>query len=116
MKTSISEPATLVRQLAQLLRERGIFVLCGKATHAFAIGIDDPARPSLPHSVARLQMRDSFPLRGERQNFFAGRSFSAALSSVASAINRLGFPFSSSRERSRPASDTSSPPYFDLQL
>jgi hypothetical protein len=43
----------------------------------------------------RLEMCDSFPLGGARHPFFPKRSFSAALSSMASASKRLSHVFSS---------------------
>ena len=81
-----------------------------------AIGIDDTARPPFAHPVTGLEMSDSFPLRGGRQNSFARKSFSAAWSSIASARSRFSFAFSLSSSGRRRASDTSSPPYFAFQL
>lgn len=63
-----SLPATLVGQLAQLLAKCGIIVPRGTVAHALAIGIDDTARPPFAHPMAVLEMHDSFPLRGGRQN------------------------------------------------
>ena len=71
MQTAITEPATLVGQLAQLLSELGIIVPCGTVTHALTISIDATARPPFAHPVACPEMSDSFPLGGGRQNFFA---------------------------------------------
>ena len=68
MQTTIAEPATLVGQFAQLLAQTGIIVPCGTVTHALAIGIDDTARPPFAHPVTYLEMGDSFPLGGGRQN------------------------------------------------
>src|SRR5690606_32573654 len=113
METAIAEPPTLGGQLAQLLTKRGIIVPGGTVTHALAIGIDDTARPPLAHPMTGLEMSDSFPLGGGRQNFFARRSFNATLSSIVSASSRLSFAFSLSSSLSRRASETSSPPYFD---
>ena len=44
-----------------------------------------PARPPLAHLESRTQMSDSLPLGSGRHHFFAKRSFSATLSSIASA-------------------------------
>jgi hypothetical protein len=74
MQAAITEPPTLVGQLAQLLTELGIIVLRGTVTHALAIGIYDSARPPFAHPVTGLEMSHSFPLRGGRQNPFARRS------------------------------------------
>ena len=54
------------------------------------------------------------PLRG-RHHFPSTSSLSAALSSSASARRRFSFAFSCSSARSRLASETSRPPYFDFQ-
>jgi len=78
MQTAIAEPPPLVGQVAQLLSELGIIVPRGTVTHAPPIGINDTARPPFAHPVASLEMSNSFPLRGGRQNFFARRSFKAA--------------------------------------
>jgi len=61
-------------------------------------------------------MSDSFPLRGGRYHFFDSRSFSAALSSIASASSFFSFVFSSESCFSRLASETSRPPYLAFQL
>lgn len=116
MQTAIAETAPLVGQIAQLLAQGSVIVLVGTVAHALAISIDDTARPPFAHPVARLQVSDSLPLRGGRQNFFARISFNAAWSSVASARSRLGLAFSLSSSRTRQASDTSSPPYLAFQL
>ena len=57
----------------------------------FAVRAYDPARPPLAHLMARLEMGDGLPLGGERHHFlkaglFESRSFSATLSSIASAL------------------------------
>ena len=61
-------------------------------------------------------MGNRFPLSGRRYHFFARRSFSATLSNIVSASSRFSFAFSSSSDRSRLASETSSPPYLAFQL
>jgi hypothetical protein len=61
-------------------------------------------------------MGDRFPLRAGRHHFFDARSFSTALSSIASARRFFSRPFSSLSARSRLAYETSSPPNFDFQL
>ncbi len=47
---------------------------------------------------------------------FVVRSFSMALSSIASASSFFSLPFSASSAFSRRASDTSKPPYFAFHL
>ena len=57
------------------------------------------------------------PCKGRAgHTFFDRRSFSAALSSIALASSLFSFPFSSSRARSRFASDTSMPPNLAFQF
>jgi hypothetical protein len=50
------------------------------------------------------------------QTFFPSRSFSAALSSIASASGFYSRRFSSSSDFNRRASETSNPPYFAFHL
>src|SRR4051794_1797899 len=59
------------------------------------------ARPPLAHRECLSQMDDSFPLPRGRHHFFLKRSFSAALSSMASASNRFSRVFSSASVFSR---------------
>ena len=61
-------------------------------------------------------MNHSLPLHDGRHHFFELRSFSIALSSMASANNRFSLAFSSSYAFSRRASDTPIPPYFAFHL
>ena len=60
--------------------------------------------------------RKSRPSGDGRQNFFVVRSFSMALSSIASASSFFSFAFSLSSAFGRRASVTSSPPYFAFYL
>jgi hypothetical protein len=59
-----------------------------------------PASP-LAHVEGRGKMRHGFRSGGGRHHFFPKRSFSAALSSMASASIRFSRPFSSSSPFSR---------------
>jgi hypothetical protein len=68
MQATIAEPASLVRQLAQLLAKLGIASPLGAISHALTVGSDHMARPPLAHPVTILEMINSFPLRGGRQN------------------------------------------------
>src|SRR5262245_44978155 len=77
---------------------------------------DDPARPPLAHIERRTQVSDRLTLDGGRHHFFARRSFSAALSSMASASSFFSLAFSPSSPSRRLASETSSPPYLAFQL
>ncbi len=60
-------------------------------------------------------MSDSLSLGSGRHHFFANRSFSAALSSIASAKSLFSLAFSVSSPFGRFASETSSPPYLAFQ-
>ena len=77
---------------------------------------DDLARPPLAHVERSTQVSASLSLGSRRHHFFASRSFSAALSSMASANSFFGLAFSLSRPLRRFASETSSPPYLAFQL
>src|SRR5207302_9239424 len=68
------------------------------------------------HPLCIPQMCDSLAPRGGRHHFFDKRSFSAALSSMASARSFFSLPFSSWRTFSRLASDTFMPPNLFFQL
>jgi hypothetical protein len=57
-------------------------------------------------------LQDHLPPGGGRYHFFEFRSFSIALSSIASASSFLSPAFSSSSDFNRRASDTSRPPYL----
>ena len=61
-------------------------------------------------------MRRGPPTRGGRHHFFPSRSFSATLSSMASASIRFSFVFSPLSAFSFRAYDTSIPPYFAFHL
>src|SRR3546814_6874246 len=65
--------------------------------------------------MLRHQAKGSFPPRRRPSQFFASRSFSAALSSIDSASSFFRRRFSSSSPFSRAASDGPIPPYFDFQ-
>jgi molybdenum cofactor cytidylyltransferase len=62
------------------------------------------------------EMGDTIPLGGGRYHFLPRRSFSAELSSIASASSRLSLAFSSSSALSFLASLTSIPPYLAFHL
>src|SRR3546814_7625747 len=73
MQASITEPAALLRQLAQLLPNIGIVTTLRPVAHALPIGPCDTARPPLAHPMASLEMGDRFPLNGGRHHFFVRR-------------------------------------------
>ena len=74
-------------------------------------GIAAQAHPPFAHPKMGLEMSDSFPPRGRRQNFMPENPLIQQRTS-----GRLSLAFSLSRSFSRPNSYTSSPPYFDFQL
>lgn len=55
-------------------------------------------RPPLAQPQRRLQFGNRSPLRGGRYHPFGGRSFRAAVSTIVSASNRVGWVFSSSSD------------------
>src|SRR3546814_587801 len=116
MQASITEPAALLRQLAQLLPNIGIVTTLRPVAHDLPIGPCDTARPPLAHPMASLWVCYRFPLDGVWRHFVVRRSCSATWSSIVSESNRFSFAFSSSSERSRFSSDTSRPPYLAFQL
>ena len=63
-----------------------------------------------------LQMRHRGAFGGGPYHFFERSSRSAAASSICSASSFFSLAFSSSSDRSRLASETSSPPYFDFHF
>src|SRR6266702_92957 len=89
--------------------------MCAIADH-LAIGGNDRTGPPLAHLQHATQMSDSLSLGGGPYHFFDSSSFKAALSSIDSAKSFFSLRFSSSRARSRLASDTSRPPYLAFQL
>jgi hypothetical protein len=110
VQASIAEPAMLSRQLFQAASEILVWRPRGAIAKGLSIGLDQATRPALAHLVGSRETSDSFALGGGRHHFFDSRSFSAAASSIASAISRFSFAFSSSNCFSRLASETSSPP------
>ena len=77
---------------------------------------DGFARPPFAHPVGIYELRDRFPLGRGRHHFFPNRSFSAALSSMASTSSRFSRVFSSSSVFSRLDSETSIPPSLAFHL
>ena len=115
VQPAITEPALLGRQLPQAAAQGVVPRSTRSIADGLAIGLDQAARPALAHLVGGYETGDSLALGGGRQNFFVMRSFSAALSSIASARSRFSLAFSSSSCLSRLASDTSIPPNLAFQ-
>src|SRR5277367_3164141 len=77
---------------------------------------DQPACAHLAQPALLNQSSNRRLPRRRLQTFFPRRSFSAELSSIASASSFLRRRFSSSSDFRRRASDTSSPPYLAFHL
>src|SRR5262245_2780010 len=105
-----------MRQRPKSLSQLGVIRSTRTIAYRHPHAADDPARPPPPHTEHRTNMSDSLSLASGRHHFFARRSFSAALSSIASAKSFFSLAFSLSRPRRRFASETSRPPYFAFQL
>src|SRR6185437_2546822 len=116
VQAAVAEPPPLLGQGFQPLAQRHVIRSHASIAHACPIGSDHPAGPTLAHLEGLTQIRRRLPSRGGRHHFFPKRSFSAALSSMASASIRFSRPFSSSSDRSRLASDTSRPPNLAFHL
>ena len=85
-------------------------------TNHLAIGGNHvQARRSLISNTC-FEKRDSLALRGGPHQFFDNSSFSAALSSIASAKSFFSLPFSSSSDFSRFASETVRPAVLGLPV
>jgi hypothetical protein len=112
----LAEAAALAGDRDHSLPQSAIIWTRGLISDAHAAAADGFTRPPLAHRVMLHVMRDGLPLRGRRHHFFTSRSFSATLSSIASASIRFSLAFSSSSVRRRLASDTSIPPNFAFHL
>ena len=94
-QSPVAEPTALGCQLAQARTHRGIVAASRAVSDARPVRADDRARPPLAHPQAVPEMRDRLAPGGRRYHFFASRSFSPALSSIASASSRFSNRFSS---------------------
>ena len=114
MQSSIAEPLTLPRQLAQT--DRSSPSSSGMSDTACSC---DPLRrqhtPAARSFPAPFEDARLLPASRQASPFFDSRSFRPALSTIVSASNRLSRAFSSSSDRSRFASDTSRPPNLAFQ-
>src|SRR4029079_13101807 len=115
-KTPVAEPATLLRDRLHSGADLAVVTAAGLVANRHAAAADGFTRPPFAHPEGILQASDSFPLAGGRLRFFPTRSFSAALSSMASARSRFSRVFSSSNVFRRRASETSIPPKRAFQL
>src|SRR6185437_5995603 len=116
IEAAVAEPPALVRQVPKSLAQSLVRRPSRAIANARPIGANDAAGPPLAHAVDRVEMLASLPARGGPYHFFDSRSFSATLSSMASASSFFSLPFSSSSALSRRPPDTSNPPYFAFHL
>src|ERR1700709_764661 len=100
MQAPVAEAAALLGDRLHALAKAGIVCPGRLVSHRRAPLADGFTRPPFAHPVGIHQMSDSFPLPRGRHHFFPRRSFSATLSSMASASRRFSFAFSPSSDRS----------------
>src|SRR5690606_1945410 len=112
----VAEPATFLCDCPHPLADFAVVGTAGLVANRHAAAADGFTRPPFAHPEGILQASDSSPLGRGRHHFFPTRSFSAALSSMASARRRFSRVFSSSSAFSRRASETSIPPKRAFQL
>jgi hypothetical protein len=86
-----------MRQGPEPFAQRSIVRASGLIAHAGPVTANDTARPPLAYLIGCTQMRDSLAVCDGRHHFFPSKSFSAALSSMASARSRFSRAFSSFR-------------------
>ena len=116
MQASIAEATAHLGDCPHALAQGGILRPACLVSYGHAAAADGFTRPPFAHPVGTHEMCNSFPLGRGRHHFFPNRSFSAALSSIASAKRRFSRVFSSSSVLSRLASETSIPPNFAFHL
>src|SRR5690606_10054460 len=116
MQAPVTEAPMLSGGLVQRLAQFGIVRPAVPIPHGRTVSSDQGTRPPLAHLVALFEMSDGLAPGGGRHHFFVSRSFSAELSSIASARSRFSFAFSSSSAFSRFASEGSMPPNLAFQL
>src|SRR6185295_16394962 len=95
VQAPIAEASSLVRQRLHALAENGIAVSSHPVSDRRPAATQDVTRPPFAHAEPGSEMSDSLSLHGGRHHFFPRRSFSAALSSIASARSFFSRPFSS---------------------
>jgi hypothetical protein len=89
MQAPIAEATALLGDRPHALAKAGIVHPGRLVFHGHAAAADGFTRPPFAHPECFSQMGDSFPLPRGRHHFFPNRSFSAALSSMASAKQPL---------------------------
>jgi hypothetical protein len=88
MQASVAETAAFLGDRLHTLPKADIIRPGHLISHGHAAA-DGFTRPPFAHPVGIRQMSDSFPLPRGRHHFLPGRSFSAALSGMASASSRF---------------------------
>lgn len=116
MRPSPAEATAHCRQLAQAGPHRAVVRTTTPVADRRSLRPDRTTRPPLAHPMQAAPVRRGFPPGCGRLHFFVAMSFSMALSSIASASNFFSQRLSSSSDRSRLASDTSSLPYLAFHL
>ena len=112
----IAEPASFGRQRTQQFTSRRVVLALLAVTHCRSVDPEQPRGAPLRQSMTLNNGVNCCMTRPRRQKFFPTRSLSAALSSICSANSFFSRRFSSSRDFSLRASDTSNPPNFAFHL
>lgn len=107
---AIAKATPLARQIPQALAQGGIICPDGNIPRNTSGKTNKRIGATLTQLRSLLNVSDRLPLGDRRHHFFPTISFSAALSSIASARRRFSRLFSSSSAFNRLASDTSRPP------
>src|SRR5262245_25845102 len=92
-KPSISKAAAHSGKLVQPSTQIGIVRPYAAISHRGPVRADHLTRPTLANLVSHLEVSHSLSLYDGRHHFFALRSFSIALSSMASASNFFSLRF-----------------------
>src|ERR1051325_3682638 len=103
-------------QRDQFLPQRGVRIRLRLVSITTTIHLQQLAGPALAHMALLHRQRHILPLAYKLQPFFRITTLSASLSRLRSATICFSRRFSSSSSRSRRASLTSIPPYFDFHV
>ena len=113
---AVTEPATRRSEGTQTLTHGRVIACLFLILERGSIQLSQLAGPTFAQLMHLHQVLHGLAFDIGRQKFFEARSFSAALSSIASASRRFSLPFSVSSVRSRWASDTVIPPNLAFSL
>jgi len=111
----ITKPAAFVSNRLHLFAH---FRIIWRVVAPDGLGIDTnkPARPTLRDVMIPHRLACRSPSHIRCRQFFPSKSFNTTLSNIVSANKRFNLAFSSVTARNFAASDTSMPPYWDLNL